>query len=206
MSGFSNKYKFDEAQKKELASEIHVGDLVKVIAFDPQKMTVDVKPITQRLSGGEYATPSQVSRVPVVGTISGGYLFRPWIEPGDVGSVQYMDYDIDRALESGGESKPNTERNHSDSDAVFLGGLIAGSVSAPPLPDGLALATGDGSIYLVITKDQVLIQGDVSITGDLLVNGNITVTGGDVVADSISLKNHTHPGVQPGGDSTGKAQ
>lgn len=33
----------------------------------------------------------------------------------------------------------------------------------------------------------------VEIDGDLIVSGSITVTGGDVVADGISLKTHTHP-------------
>jgi phage baseplate assembly protein gpV len=38
--------------------------------------------------------------------------------------------------------------------------------------------------------------------GDLDVNGNINATG-DVIAGSISLQNHTHTGVQPGGGTTG---
>lgn len=192
MSGFSKKYQYEEAQKTTLAAEIHVGDLVKVIKFDPKAMTVDVKPITQRLTGGEYAGPSQVLKVPVVGIRSGGFLFRPWFKSDDVGAAQYMDSDIDKSMETGGESKPNTERHHSDSDMVFHGGVVAGGWQCPDLPDGLALATEDGTIFLVITEDKILIQGDVIMDGDLTVNGNITVKGGDVVADGISLKKHTH--------------
>ncbi len=46
--------------------------------------------------------------------------------------------------------------------------------------------------------------GDINITGDINVKGNINVTGGDVKADSISLQNHTHGGVDSGSASTSK--
>ena len=47
--------------------------------------------------------------------------------------------------------------------------------------------------------------------GNLDVDGSITATGdiaatGDVTAGSISLKNHTHPGVQTGSGNTGPPQ
>lgn len=38
------------------------------------------------------------------------------------------------------------------------------------------------------------------------IHGNVSIQGGDVDADGISLKQHTHGGVQPGGGSTGAAQ
>lgn len=39
--------------------------------------------------------------------------------------------------------------------------------------------------------------------GTLKVNGSIELTGGDVVADGVSLKTHSHGGVLAGGDDTG---
>lgn len=41
------------------------------------------------------------------------------------------------------------------------------------------------------------------IQGNVTVNGNVTVTGGNITADGIGLKTHTHGGVQPGSGSTG---
>lgn len=38
------------------------------------------------------------------------------------------------------------------------------------------------------------------------INGSIAVNSGDVTADNISLKGHTHTGVTPGGGSTGTPQ
>ena len=89
--------------------------------------------------------------------------------------------------------EPNTERNHSSSDAVFMGGIATGGGGVSGLPDGFAIGTDDGGIYLAVTDSGIVILGDVEITGNLTVTGDITATG-DVVAGGISLKNHTHGG------------
>lgn len=48
------------------------------------------------------------------------------------------------------------------------------------------------------------IGGGATITGNVdIASGTVTVTGGNVIADGISLKTHTHGGVQTGGGNTG---
>lgn len=47
------------------------------------------------------------------------------------------------------------------------------------------------------------ITGDLKVIGKIEASDNIESTSGDVKAASISLKLHTHPGVQPGSGSTG---
>ena len=64
-----------------------------------------------------------------------------------------------------------------------------------------------------ITSPETTISGHVTIKGGLnvsggsgaAVEGSLTTTG-DVVANSISLDNHVHTGVQPGGGNTGGPQ
>ncbi len=62
---------------------------------------------------------------------------------------------------------------------------------------------------LNITCNDMNIKGDLNITGNInqegnqQVYGNINVTGGDVVADGVSLKNHTHSQQK---DSNGDSQ
>lgn len=46
------------------------------------------------------------------------------------------------------------------------------------------------------------LTGDWQIIGNLHVIGNITATG-DIIAGTVSLKNHVHSGVTPGGGNTG---
>lgn len=53
--------------------------------------------------------------------------------------------------------------------------------------------------------------GGFDLTGDVAIKGNVAITGkvdatADVTAGGISVMNHTHPGVQGGPSSTGKAQ
>lgn len=54
-------------------------------------------------------------------------------------------------------------------------------------------ASGASDDELLISGRRVGITAKVDIIGDVTVKGNVTVTSGDVVADGISLKQHTHP-------------
>lgn len=184
-----NDYSYQRAHDRYLAASVFVAAIVSVMAFNPAKMTVDVQPLSKRLQNGKYETPPPVLGVPVSFTRSGGFVVRPWIKPGDVGVVIYMDHDIDRVMGSGKEEKPPTERNHSPSDAVFVGGIVAGGFSISGLPaESLVLATESGSSYVAVTSSGV------EVCGDLQVNGKITATG-DIVAESrVSGAHHIHPG------------
>ena len=185
MSGLSKQYGYQQAQEAALAASIHVGALVRVIDFNPVRMTVNVRPIVQT---GD-TTGSQVLGVPVAGTRGGGFIFRPVYQPGDIGVVLYLDHDMDEAMARGGDAISNTERRHSDNDAVFVGGLVTGNRLMPALPSGIVMATEDGGTYLAVGA------------GGITIKGNVTVDG-DVTAGGISLVNHTHPGVTTGGDNT----
>ena len=161
MSGL--QYTYQQAQAAALAASIHVGAMVRVISFNQTNMTVNIRPIVQT---GD-TTGSQVLSVPVVGTRGGGFIFRPVYKPGDIGVVLYLDHDMDEAMARGGDAVSNTERRHSDNDAVFLGGLITGGWSAPTLPEGIVLATEDGSVSLAVTSGGVEIRGNVNISGTI---------------------------------------
>lgn len=200
-------YRYQQQQDKKNKEAVSVAALVKVVAFNPDKMTVDVQPLSKRLDGGEYHTQPQILALPVAATKSGGFVFRPWIKAGDVGLVVYIDHDIDSVVASGQEAEPNTERNHSPSDAVFIGGIVTSNAPVSGIPaDAASIATEDGSIYIAVTKGGIKIQGDVQITGQVTSTGDVQVSGqvsvtGDVVGGGISLDNHTHPytWTDPGG-------
>lgn len=73
------------------------------------------------------------------------------------------------------------------------------------------LAEGDVAIYnqtgtvIKLIGDTVEITGNVKITGNVDITGKVTVTE-DVVAKQISLVEHTHSGVMPGGSVTSAPQ
>jgi len=188
----SKKYDITQAMLKKHALSIHVGAIVQVKHFNHRDMTVDVQPLSQHLMGREYQSPPPIQRLPCTGVRCGKFVLRPWYEPGDVGAILYMDHDIDKVVASGREAKPNTERNHSASDAVFVGGIVPWNnniASFNNVPEGLALGTADGKQWLVIHeggiesqadlwkhKGPVKIDGDVRITGNLTVEKDVTVT------------------------------
>lgn len=181
MNGHSKQYAYQQAQQAAASAALHVSALVKVISFNPAAMTVNVQPLAPN--------STQVLGVPIAGTRGGGFLIRPWYKPGDLGIVVYLDHDIDEALSKGTACAANTERGHSDNDAVFVGGVVAGGWDCPKLPEGVSLSTEDGAISLTVTAAGVVITGDVTVTGD-------------VIADGISLKKHLHSGVTSGGAKT----
>ena len=101
---------------------------------------------------GVYRTQPQILSVPVALVRGGGFVLRPCYKAGDVGVLLYIDHDIDRIAASGEESEPNTERNHSDEDAVFIGAFVPASNPLSGLPDNcLVMATEGGGIYVAVT-------------------------------------------------------
>lgn len=196
------QYRYEQQQKKKAAEAINVAQIVKVTAYDGAKQTVDVQPISKRLEQGTYQSQPPILGVPIVCDRGGGFAKKVAYKAGDIGLVVFCDHDIDNAVSSGTEGEPNTERNHSATDAIFIGGILPGSASNS-LPDSYAIGTEGGSIYLVVKENGIEVLGDTKVTGDITIIGDVAVTGdvtvigsitatGDVTAGGISLKNHIH--------------
>ena len=165
-------YNYQQIHDRRLAESICVAAVVSVTAFDPAKMTVDVQPLSKHLQNGKYESQPPILSIPVACTRSGGFIIRPWIKAGD-----------------GKEAQPLTERNHATTDAVFIGGIVAGSYTVQGLPsEALVLAADDGSVYVAVTK------GGVQIKGDVHVEGQITASKDIVAEERVSGAHHTHPG------------
>ncbi len=174
-------------------------------------MTVNVQPLSKHLENGRYETQPPILQVPIAVTRTGGFIFRPWIKVGDIGLVVYLDHDMDSTVTGGKEAKPLTERNHSTSDAVFIGGIVSGDYSAQGVPDEAhVIAKEDGTIYVAVTDEMVSVRNNdttadfgvesidiktttVNITADVHVTGEITATKDILAKSSISGAHHTHP-------------
>lgn len=154
-----DQYYYERTHDQRLAESICVSAIVRVTKFDKEKMTVNVQPLSKRLENGKFESQPPILCVPVAVTRLGGFLIRPWIKEGDVGTVVYLDHDSDASVSGGKEAMPQTTRNHSTSDAVFIGGIVSGSFTVKGLPDeALVLAKEDGSIYVAVTKDKVEVK------------------------------------------------
>lgn len=171
-----DSYKYQRIHDLKLAEGICVAAVVKVLKFDPVKMTVNVQPLSKHLENGKYESQPPILQVPVGVTHSGGFIFRPWFKPGDTGFVVYLDHDMDATVTGAKEAVPLTERNHATTDAIFVGALVAGDYMVKGLPEeSIALAKDDGTIYVAITKDKVIVK-------------NTDATVAEFKADSIDMK------------------
>ncbi|MCX4357033.1 MAG: Gp138 family membrane-puncturing spike protein [Oscillospiraceae bacterium] len=183
-----NSYNYEQTHDRKLANSICVAAIAQVIAFDPEKMTVNVQPMSKSLQNGKYESQPPILKVPIVCMRCGGFIFRPWIKVGDTGLVVYLDHDMDSTVTSGKEAKPLTERNHATSDAVFVGGIVSGGYSVKGLPDeSHVMAKDDGSIFVAVTPDKVVIKNQSTTaefmadkiemnTTDVTINASGTVT------------------------------
>lgn len=198
----------ESAERQSIKEQVHVSDQVRVDAFYPETLTVDVTILSQKLFDAKYESQRPVVNVPCLLLQFGRFIIRPWYREGDTGILIYNDADTDLAMADGREGEPNTPRNHAPEDAKFLGGIKLDNAEIPSgIPDECyVICSEDGEIFWSIQDDKmqsqgriehegdVFIIGDVDITGDVLVKGDVTVEGGDVVADGISLKYHKHTG------------
>lgn len=113
------------------------------------------------------------------------------------------------------------------SGAVFLRGLYSTAFGQPAdgeaehlirYPDGtqihydasahaLTAILASGGTATITTNGGVTVNasGGITVNGDVQVNGKLTASD-DVLGGGISLKNHTHGGVQSGSSSTDKPQ
>ena len=189
------QYNYENQDKKATMEGVRVGGFCRVEKFDPAKMTVDVQPLSKALYGGIYRTPPQVLGVPVALIRGGGFVHRPWYVAGDVGVLVYMDHDIDRIMDSGQECQPNTERNHSDEDAVFVGAFVPANNTLKGLPEkAIVMATDGGDIQVAITKDKATIKnkGTTAVFTDSAIKMNtqdVTITASGTVTIQGSTVN-----------------
>ena len=102
----SRGYSTRQAMQRKMAEEIHFADMVEVMEFYPDDMTVDVKPLVMAVREERFVSRTPILRVPVRTLGSREFFIRPWYKAGDVGVIVYLDYDSDNAFASGEEAEP----------------------------------------------------------------------------------------------------
>lgn len=190
MSYGSRQSDLRAAESEKNRAGVRVSMPVKVLAFYPDKMTVDVQPLVKESIDGQYASAAPLMGLRAACLCAGEFTIRPWYKRGDVGWVIVSDFDADAVLQTGAEAEPNTARNHAPEDGLFVGGVCPDGKAPTGLP-GNAVVVAAGGTYIAVSADGVKI------------NGNITVTG-TLSAGGIEMTTHTHQG--DSGGTTGGPQ
>ena len=175
---------------KTALANMHTCTIAKITAVNTT--TIDCKPVMNRLdsNGQEYELPV-FAEVPIINLQGGGSYEAFPVAVGDYALLFFTERCYDGWYNGQDNVLPLEYRMHDYSDGFALVGVNP-AVDLIPIPTTIKRV---GNMHHT---------GDMTIVGTLTVDGNISCTG-DVVADGISLKNHTHA-VTTAPGTTGPAQ
>lgn len=200
---------------EETLANMHTCTIAKVTRVNTK--TINCKPVMNRLVDGQSIELPEFAEVPVVVLQGGGsYLHFP-ITVNDYVLLLFTERCFDGWYNGQDFQIPLEYRMHDYSDGVAICGLnnAAGLFTIPSVIQRTGDINQDGDITHQGDREQT---GLFTLNGDFIINGSggggtatannvtINVIIGDVIADGISLKNHTHSGVTAGSSSTGGPQ
>lgn len=169
---------------------------------------VDVQPMVSQVTGNGQTVPHGIVHNLPYFRLQGGanaIILDPQV--GDIGICCFASRDISAVKESKAPAPPGSERKFDYADGLYIGGVLNG------VPNQYVQFSAEGIKVLSPTKitleaPQIDIigpvaqsNGDVTIADNLDV-GDTATAATDVLGGGISLKNHTHGGVQSGGSNT----
>lgn len=175
----------------EALTNLHTATVGRVEAINSNN-TVSIKPCINRLVDGKSIELPIFTDVPCFILQGGSSFITMPISVGDYALLVFSERCIDSWWAGSNSSTPLEYRMHDYSDGFAFVGFN-------PLSS------------LIPTSEDIHINGDVSMIGNLTITGDLNVIGTitatvDIVGGGISVKNHTHGGVQAGTSNTGVAQ
>ncbi|HDL7759775.1 TPA: phage baseplate protein [Yersinia enterocolitica] len=180
-------------------------------------LVVDVLPLVAevRSSDRTIIRGSQIYNIPVWRLQRGGSAIIMDPVAGDIGLIAVCDVDISVARAARKESVPGSNRTHSQSDAIYFGGVLNGQPTQfIEFADSELNITSPNPVNITCSKANITAPDGVEMTTPLLhVTGNITADGNitdNAGTQSASLKElrdkynaHDHDVVNvQGGSST----
>lgn len=221
-------------------SKIQTATLVKIVSCTNSGGVspvgfVDVLPLVDQIDGFGVPVPHvTLFNIPYFRAQGGQNAIILDPQVGDIGICVFASRDISKVKSSKKSSPPDSLRQFSYSDGLYLGGVLnatptqyvqfssAGIKLHSPTavileaPDVQILAQ---TVEINATSSTTITTPTFTVNGNSVLNGTLSQTGGgtasfsgsidvvgDVVADGISATTHTHDGVQTGAGNTGGPQ
>ncbi|HDZ8861661.1 TPA: phage baseplate protein [Yersinia enterocolitica] len=180
-------------------------------------LVVDVLPLVAevRSSDRTIIQGSQIYNIPVWRLQRGGSAIIMDPVAGDIGLIAVSDVDISVARSARKESVPGSLRTHSQSDAIYFGGVLNGQPTQfIEFTDGAINITSPNPVNITCSKANITAPDGVEmqtpllhVSGDITADGNITDNAGTQAASLKELRDkynsHDHDVVNvQGGSST----
>tara|TARA_R110000850_G_scaffold229567_2_gene354388 strand:- start:1137 stop:1874 length:738 start_codon:yes stop_codon:yes gene_type:complete len=184
----------------------------KFVNVQPQILVVD--------SEGGTIIRGEIKGVPIVTSGSGNFLISFNVTVGDLGWIESSDRDISLFKQSYSQSKPNTKRMHSFSDARFIPDIMTDFSIDEEDSSALVIQNRDASVKITLSDSKIKLKApalDIETTGlfKAVCAGGIDFNGVtidaagatfspasftapniigsvDVTFNGISAKGHTH--------------
>lgn len=155
--------------------------------------TVDVTPMVYQVDGaGNTVEHGTVYGVPYFRLQGGANAVVVDPKKGDIGLCVFASRDISSVKANKAPSPPGSARKYSYADGLFVGSFLGEA------PQNYIMFDPEGNITLKPASK-------VTVVGDMEIQGTATATE-DVIANGISLHDHTHGGVATGSGTTGAPQ
>lgn len=180
-------------------------------------LVVDVLPLVAdvRSSDRTIIQGSQIYSIPVWRLQRGGSAIIMDPVVGDIGLIAISDVDISVARSARKESVPGSLRTHSQSDAIYFGGVLNGQPTQfIEFTDGAINITSPNPVNITCSKANITAPDGVEmqtpllhVSGNITADGNITDNAGTQAASLKELRDkynsHDHDVVNvQGGSST----
>ncbi|ELZ3993177.1 TPA: phage baseplate protein [Yersinia enterocolitica] len=154
---------------------------VTAVRGSAPNLVVDVLPLVAevRSSDRTIIQGSQIYNIPVWRLQRGGSAIIMNPVAGDIGLIAVSDVDISVARSARKESVPGSLRSHSQSDAIYFGGVLNGQPTQfIEFTDGAINITSPNPVNITCSKANITAPDGVEMTTPLLhVTGNITADG-----------------------------
>lgn len=181
-------------------------------SYDPNHQTATVQPAVQ----GQVTAPDGtvtllslpvITDVPVQFPSGGGFSLTFPVVKGDECLIVFASRGIDAWHALGGVQQPTAARKHNLSDAFAIVGVRSNPRVLSPAPSTTAvqLRNDAGTALVEIQPSgaiRVLAPAGMTVVGKLVVTDTIT-SPVDVIAGTVSLKNHLTSAVQTGSGTSG---
>lgn len=171
-----------------------VSDDRKFVNVQPQILVVD--------SEGGTISRSEIKGIPVQTLGAGNFLISFDIAVGDKGWIQASDRDISLFKQSYEESKPNTKRMHSFSDARFIPDIMTDFAIDQEDVGALVIQNRDATVKITLSPSKIKLKApalDIETTGlfKAVCSGGIDLNGVtiDAAGTTFSPISFTAPNV-----------
>lgn len=202
-----------ESNNDSVQMKLHTQLPARVVSFNANDQTVSIELLITQMDydGNALSLPPLVD-VPVWMLCYGSFNITSTPAIGDEGLAHFAERCIDGWFESGRASVPLDIRFHDLSDAFFMPGYKSKPNALTIIPN--AMHIGTASAYIRIFENGTIelngtafeVNAPTTLKQGLTVIGDSTSASGDFIASGISLKSHTHNGVQSGSSNTGLPQ